>query len=198
MKKPLEHDLLEPNTFDVLSATWVCACNDETSIITYESIRHRLNLGPSFDIKGLIQSRGDLFRQTVPSRRLEAWKQDMRLGKRLPSWIREISEDALRSKTIDEITPDDAFSQPVPRTGMQLRSLRQRLSTGACSILTVCGGLAMRLARSQQKLADVAHILDWRPECRGDDHRCFPQETMPVNSSECTHGSSMRLTPVRG
>src|SRR5947207_4524008 len=72
--KPTEHDLLEPDTFDVLSATWVCACNDENSIITFEGIRHRLNLGPSFDIKGLIQSRGDLFRRTVPSRRLEAWK----------------------------------------------------------------------------------------------------------------------------
>lgn len=109
MKKPTEHDLLEPDTFDVLSATWVCACNDENSIITFESIRHRLNLSQSFDIKGLIQSRGDLFRRSVPSRRLEAWKQDMRSGKRRPSWIREISEDALRSKTIDEITPDDVF-----------------------------------------------------------------------------------------
>src|ERR1700731_1701207 len=109
MKKPSEHDLLEPDTFDVLAATWVCACNDENSIITFEGIRHRLNLGPSFDIKGLIQSRGDLFRRTVPSRRLEAWKHDMRSGKRLPDWKREISENALRSKTIDEITPDDAF-----------------------------------------------------------------------------------------
>jgi hypothetical protein len=43
------------------------------------------------------------------SRRLETWKQDMRSGKRIPSWIREISEHTLRSKTIDEITPDDAF-----------------------------------------------------------------------------------------
>jgi hypothetical protein len=109
MKKPIHHDLLQPDTFDVLSATWVCACNDENSIVTFDSIRHRLNLPQSFDIQGLVQSRGDLFRRSVPRRRLEAWKQDMRAGKRLPSWIREITEDSLRNKTIDEIAPDDAF-----------------------------------------------------------------------------------------
>ena len=109
MKKPSDHDLLEANTFDVLAATWVCACNDENSIITYESIRHRFNLSQSFDIKGLIQSRGELFRRTVPNRRLEVWKQDMHAGKRLPSWIRDITGDALRTKAIQDISPEDTF-----------------------------------------------------------------------------------------
>jgi hypothetical protein len=109
MKKQPEHDLLEVDTFDVLSAAWVMACNDENSMITYESIRSRLNLSQSFDIKGLIHRRADLFRRTVPTSRLETWKHDMRAGKRSPAWIREITEDDLRRKTIDELTTQDVF-----------------------------------------------------------------------------------------
>ncbi|MDZ7380003.1 MAG: hypothetical protein ONB06_11745, partial [candidate division KSB1 bacterium] len=66
MKSRSQHDLLQPDIFDVLSATWVFACNDENPIITYEGIRQRLNLSTSFDITSLVQSRGDLFRRGVP------------------------------------------------------------------------------------------------------------------------------------
>jgi len=109
MKKRTQCNLLEAEVFDILSATWVFACNDENSIITYEGIRRRLNLNQSYDIREIIRSRGDLFRRGVGSRRLEAWKQDMRMGKRLPSWIREITEETQRNKTIDDITTDDVF-----------------------------------------------------------------------------------------
>src|SRR6266498_380486 len=109
MAKRTHHDLFQPDVFDVLSASWVMACNDENPIITYEGIRHRLDLDSAFDIRGLIRSRGDLFRRGVSERRLVAWKQDMLAGKRLPGWIRDIDEQELRRRTIEQFTSDDVF-----------------------------------------------------------------------------------------
>ncbi|MDO9541678.1 MAG: hypothetical protein Q7J98_05090 [Kiritimatiellia bacterium] len=109
MKNRIKHDLVQPDVFDVLSAAWVMACNDEQPIMTYEGIRQRLDLSSSFDVRGLIQSRGDLFRRGVSERRLAAWKDTLREGRHLPSWIRGIQEEALRRRTIDKITGDDVF-----------------------------------------------------------------------------------------
>lgn len=109
MANKWEHDILQPDVFDVLSATWVMVCNDENPIITYEGIIYRMKLKPSFDIRGLIQTRGDLFRRGVLEWRLSAWKDRMLEGKSLPSWISEIQEESLRKKTIMELTTDDVF-----------------------------------------------------------------------------------------
>lgn len=107
--KTSQHDLLEAHIFNVLSATWVFVCNDENPIVTYEGIRHRLNLDSSFNVRSLVQSRGDLFRRGVPTHRLEEWKQDMRAGRRIPSWIQEITQESLRKQTIDALSPNDVF-----------------------------------------------------------------------------------------
>lgn len=124
MTKRLQHDLLQPDVFDVLSAAWVMACNDENPIITYEGIRQRLNLPSSFDMRSLIGARGDLFRRGVSQRRLGAWKDVMRTGKHLPNWIREIEDLDLRRRTIDELTVDSVFrSQFRTEDGAQRSSL---------------------------------------------------------------------------
>lgn len=44
-------DILKPDGFDILSAVWLFACNDENPIITYEGLRHRLNLDSTSDVK---------------------------------------------------------------------------------------------------------------------------------------------------
>jgi len=49
--------------FDILSSVWILACNDENPIITYKGIKHRLNIEDNYNLKKLILSRGDLFRQ---------------------------------------------------------------------------------------------------------------------------------------
>jgi len=100
---------VESDIFDILSATWILASNDENEIVTYEGINYRLGLPRNYNIKGLIQSRGELFRRSVPRYRLEEWKQDMLLGKHLPPWILEIEDRAERKKEIDSLTPDDVF-----------------------------------------------------------------------------------------
>jgi len=103
------HDLIEPDVFDVLSATWVMACNDEQPIITYEGIRWRLNLAPSFDLRGLIQSRGDLFRRGVSQARLDEWKNAVQANKQVPGWIRSIQNTDDKHRTIDKLTVNDVF-----------------------------------------------------------------------------------------
>lgn len=98
-----------PEELDIVSAIWVMANNDENPIITYRSIRHRLQLPEDYDIKTLVRSRGELFRQGVRERILEQWKQDMLNGKRLPSWVREIEDDVVRNHSIELIRSDDVF-----------------------------------------------------------------------------------------
>jgi hypothetical protein len=109
MKNRTQHDILKPDVFDMVSATWVFSCNDENPIITYEGLRHRLNVDSSFDVKALVAGRGDLFRLGAPRRRLEEWKEQMRADRQLPSWIRDVTEDTLRQKLIDGLSSDDVF-----------------------------------------------------------------------------------------
>jgi len=108
MKKK-KRTAIKSDEFDILSATWILASNDENPSMTYEGIRYRLGLPADYDIKGLIQSHGELFRKGVPSRRLERWKEQMRLDKHLPSWIRDIDDETTRKKTIEALSPEDVF-----------------------------------------------------------------------------------------
>jgi hypothetical protein len=98
-----------PDELDILSAIWILSCNDENPIITYEGIKHRLGLPVDYDVKSLVNSRGEMFRKYVTSRRLETWKQELRSGKHLPSWIRDIQDENKRKATIDALSPADVF-----------------------------------------------------------------------------------------
>lgn len=116
MQKQKRVAIKEPDVFDILSATWILASNDENEIITYEGIKNRLNLPKNFKIKELIQSRGELFRKGVPESRLRLWKDEMRTGHHLPSWIKEIEDNTERDKAIDSLTTNDVFRSQF-RTG---------------------------------------------------------------------------------
>lgn len=109
MKNKKRIAIKEPDVFDILSATWIMASNDENEMITYEGIKSRLNLPSNYNVKELIQSRGELFRKGVPESRLRDWKSEMRAGRHLPIWIKEIDDNTERSKAIDNLTTDDVF-----------------------------------------------------------------------------------------
>lgn len=93
----------------MLSAIWVLACNDENPVITYTGVTDRLKLDSSFNVRELIQSRGDLFRLGVPEERLNTWKDKMLQGKNLPSWIKSKEDESTRKKAIDDLTTNDVF-----------------------------------------------------------------------------------------
>ncbi len=99
----------KPDLFDVLSAAWVMASNDENALMTYESIKKRLNLTPDYPIKEIIGARGDLFRKGVNRPRLDKWREEMLVGGNLPSWIRDIENPEDRQNRINNLTPDDVF-----------------------------------------------------------------------------------------
>ena len=109
MNKKKRIAIKEPDVFDILSATWILACNDENEIITYKGINDRLNLPKDYDVKALIQSRGELFRKSVPAHRLREWKDEMFTGCHLPAWIRDIDDATERKKAIENLSPDDVF-----------------------------------------------------------------------------------------
>lgn len=110
MKNKKRIAIKEIDVFDILSATWILASNDENEVMTYEGIRERLNLPADYKVKDLILSRGELFRKGVPDERLQGWKDEMRTGYHLPGWIKDISDDAEINKTIRNITAEDVFS----------------------------------------------------------------------------------------
>lgn len=96
--------------FDVLSALWVLACNDPIPVMTYRGIKYRLNLSDDYDLKSLVEERGELFRPKIPLHRLEEWKEKMRLDEsNRPAWIRDLSSEALQLKAIEELSTDDVF-----------------------------------------------------------------------------------------
>jgi hypothetical protein len=109
MKNQKRITIKEPDVFDILSATWILASNDENEIITYEGIKDRLNLPANYNIKVLIQSRGDLFRKGVPAHRLREWKDEMHTGYHLPAWIIDIDDATEKKNAIENLTPADVF-----------------------------------------------------------------------------------------
>lgn len=98
-----------PDDFDILSAVWILASNDENPMITYNSVIYRLGLSDDYDMRNLIAKHGELFRRGVLQSRLNNWKQQMRENKRLPSWIRDIEDQAERQAAIDNLTTNDIF-----------------------------------------------------------------------------------------
>jgi len=81
------YPMRDEDKLDIVSAIWILACNDENPIITYEGIRYRLGLRNDFNVKHLVQARGEMFRRGIPAPLLQSWKEDMLAGKHLPSWI---------------------------------------------------------------------------------------------------------------
>jgi len=98
----------DPDEFAVLAAIWILASNDESPLITYRGVQHRLNLSQDFDVRTLVRRHGELFRLGMPASRLEQWKSDMRADRQLPAWIREISGDE-RAQLINGLKPEDGF-----------------------------------------------------------------------------------------
>lgn len=99
----------ETDIFDILSAIWILACNDENPIITFGSVSYRLNLPADFDVEALIRSRADLFRMGVPENRILEWKDIMSKGKHIPSWIKDIDDEDARNEVINSLSGNSAF-----------------------------------------------------------------------------------------
>lgn len=107
---------------DLISAIWILACNDENHLITYEGIRDRLGLDKNFDVMGLVLKRRELFRPGAPPGELDEWKDAMRNGNRLPSWLKGISTDAERLNAIDRLSANDIFRSQFRTTRGSLKS----------------------------------------------------------------------------
>jgi hypothetical protein len=101
--------IAKADDLDILSATWILSCIDENPILTYRGITSRLGLPETFDVRGLVLSRSELFRPKVTSARLNEWKRVMLEGKQRPAWMDEIKTEEERKKTIEGLTKDDVF-----------------------------------------------------------------------------------------
>jgi hypothetical protein len=94
---------------DLLSSIWIMASNDETHLMTYEGIRHRLSLPRDFDVKALIKRRPELFRPGASPLALDDWKGKMLQGRSLPAWLRVLSDDQERLSAIKALSIEDVF-----------------------------------------------------------------------------------------
>jgi hypothetical protein len=143
-----------PDEFAVLSAIWILACNDETPVITYRSIRHRLNLPEDFDVAALVRSHGELFRLKIPPSRLKAWQDEMKRGEHMPSWIREATGIA-RIQLIDALKPEDGFRS----------QFRAELNAPKSAVTVIEWGLThierLRKARSEAREATAKSWQMW-------------------------------------
>ncbi len=95
--------------FDAISAIWILSCNDENPIMTNAGIVERLGLANEEKVRALVNSRRELFRPGISSRRLGAWKARLRTGAGLPGWLQDITDAALRQRRIEEISRADVF-----------------------------------------------------------------------------------------
>jgi hypothetical protein len=102
----------EIEELDLISAVWILACNDENHLLTFEGVKNRLGLSGDYDARRLVLSRRELFRPGAPPGELNQWKADMRAGRRLPGWIREM-EPAKRDAAIDALSEHDVFRSQV-------------------------------------------------------------------------------------
>lgn len=109
--------IVDVEELDIVSAIWILASNDETSLITYEGIRFRLGLPANFDIRSLVSKRGELFRSGANGKHLQAWKDEMLAGRHLPSWVRAVTDLPEREKVIRALTERDVFRSQFRASG---------------------------------------------------------------------------------
>lgn len=114
------------NHLDILCSIWILACNDKNPQISYQGITQRLGLPEDFDVRTLVQSRGELFRKETTPNQLNSWKEEMLIGKNLPNWIREIEDQQKRIVKINSLKVEDVFrsqfrpEQNSPRSDIQI------------------------------------------------------------------------------
>ena len=101
-----QHEIEESG---LISAIWILACNDETSLMLYDSVKFRLGLPESYDVEKLIKRNAELFRHKIPKSALKQWKVEMLEGKRRPSFLIEMDDINERKKIIESLTSDDGF-----------------------------------------------------------------------------------------
>jgi hypothetical protein len=94
---------------DILSAIWILSCNDDNPIITYKGIMTRLDLPETYDVRALVRSRSELFRQGILNSRLRDWKDKLKSGKGRPGWIVEIRDKPEQERVIESISREDVF-----------------------------------------------------------------------------------------
>lgn len=94
---------------DLVSAVWILASNDENHLITFEGIRERLGLEESFDVRGMVLKRRELFRPGAPPNELEDWQASMRNRRRVPMWVKVIADESKRLAAIEGLSQKDVF-----------------------------------------------------------------------------------------
>lgn len=109
MKRARKLDVVGSDDFDILSAIWILASNDENPIISYQGIKYRVGLPDDYDVKQLVGSRAELFQGGLPAHRLRDWKEVLLTGRHLPSWIRDIQDRDTQRATIEGLTSEHVF-----------------------------------------------------------------------------------------
>lgn len=155
MSREAKNIVSEPDDIDIVSAIWVMASNDENPMITYEGIRYRMGLPDSYDVRGLVRKKPELFRHGVSSSRLANWKNQMRIGKSLPSWIREIENPQERTSIIDSLATSDIFRSQFRTEADSPRSSLEVIDWGLQHIDR------LRKARTEARTARNTNLQLW-------------------------------------
>lgn len=107
--KPVQQRVrLGEERLDLVSAIWILASNDDYPEISYQGLRQRLDLSLEMNERQLVGSHAELFRCRIPENRLDELKARYRLGKQIPSWLRQLPEEQ-RASAIERLTTDDFF-----------------------------------------------------------------------------------------
>lgn len=93
--------------YQILTASWIMASNDENNLITYKSIAIRLGKDVS-KVKKIINKHGELFRLGASKSAIDNWKSTMKNGKKRPRWIEELPESE-KQLGIENLSSEDIF-----------------------------------------------------------------------------------------
>lgn len=95
---------------EIVSAAWIIASNDPIALIHYDKLKERLSLeNDDFNLKNLIARHGELFKFEGLEKDVNAWKEAMKGGEKLPPYIKRLDKGPERNKAIDEIQESDFF-----------------------------------------------------------------------------------------
>ena len=99
----------------LLSAIWILANRSESPFITYRTVRNRFGLSDNYDVRFLIDTRRELFRQGIPEDFLIEWKEmlleRLQSGEfpKLPGWVFESEDFSEQKEAILAIERGDVF-----------------------------------------------------------------------------------------